>query len=392
MARGSSGQNVEQNTIRTTRLTRQHVADQLAPANKQHKQIDITIEEPTTRASSLSASYYSNQQQQTHPSSGNNTFLQLQSQSQSQQGQLESQQQIIPNSPSFSISADGKTSSLGGGSSQLTANEIFSGSNQLTKRPSTMLVGDAMSQFAQALSSTSANSGGATNPSNQHQGPAGSSLGATCNQRNRRQAIVPPKLSTDPPDGTSSSDEYGTSSCSQPKHPAARLAELNGETTTSNYCARNSNHYQQENIIITSAPDPNQNHQGLRCSDPQRRASADELSYAYNARRKRSGGDPIGKREKHYDQQGLASGQRAEVPSVVINNDQEPEHDDHERGLQSRASQQTICSSSNNNHQRFQSGATTDHTSGGFRANSALGRPDSQMTNPDSFCSSASSL
>lgn len=62
---------------------------------------------------------------------------------------------------------------------QLTANDVFSRSKSLIKRPSTMVMSnsDAMNQVAQALQSASSNQESVL--------------------RNRRQAIVPPKLATD---------------------------------------------------------------------------------------------------------------------------------------------------------------------------------------------------
>lgn len=96
----------------------------------------------------------------------------------------------MTSSPSFSIDPHGRSSNTSN-SSQLTAHDIFSGSNQLIKRPSTMLVGDGMTQMAQALSFT-----GSANYSGQSSNLA----------RNRRPAIVPPKLATDPDSGDSSNE------------------------------------------------------------------------------------------------------------------------------------------------------------------------------------------
>lgn len=94
---------------------------------------------------------------------------------------------MMTSSPSFSIDPHGKSTTINS-SVQLTAHDIFSGSNQFIKRPSTMLAGDGMSQMAQALSYT---------------GSAGNSSSQSVTTRNRRQAIVPPKLATDPDSGDS---------------------------------------------------------------------------------------------------------------------------------------------------------------------------------------------
>lgn len=95
---------------------------------------------------------------------------------------MESTFERLSSSPSFCI----ESAAQGGlaannnylNSGQLTANDVFSRSK--IKRPSTMMTSDAMSQVEQALSS-----------SNRSQAQEQTVL------RNRRQAIVPPKLTTD---------------------------------------------------------------------------------------------------------------------------------------------------------------------------------------------------
>lgn len=78
----------------------------------------------------------------------------------------------------------GQQLSIANGSSQLSANDIFSRSNHLIKRPSTMVTSDAMNQVAKAL-----------NSANQQNKSDANSQNTVL--RNRRQAIVPPKLATD---------------------------------------------------------------------------------------------------------------------------------------------------------------------------------------------------
>lgn len=98
----------------------------------------------------------------------------------------------LSQSPSFCIDPMNKTMLAAGQSltinsnpNQLNANDVFSQRSQnLIKRPSTMLVGDeAMSQVAKALNSTTSASHGSSS--------------STALRRSRRQAIVPPKMATD---------------------------------------------------------------------------------------------------------------------------------------------------------------------------------------------------
>lgn len=109
----------------------------------------------------------------------------------------------LSQSPSFCIDpqnksmlAAGQNLSINSNPNQLNANDVFSQRSQnLIKRPSTILVGDeAMSQVAKALNSTGSNS------SSSLQGKGGGASGgnnSALQRRNRRQAIVPPKMATD---------------------------------------------------------------------------------------------------------------------------------------------------------------------------------------------------
>lgn len=84
--------------------------------------------------------------------------------------------QGMSNSPSFCLDPQVR----GDSANQLTASDVFSRSK--IKRPSTMVTSDAMNQVAQALHSSSSRAA-ATDESGV--------------LRNRRSAIVPPKLTTD---------------------------------------------------------------------------------------------------------------------------------------------------------------------------------------------------
>lgn len=299
----------------------------------------------------------------------------------------------IPNSPSFSISPDGKTSSLSCHSGQLTASEIFSGSNQLIKRPSTMLAADAMTEFAQALSSSG--SAGAQNHQqqqhnnnnnhhhhNQNQNLA-SSLGLG---RNRRQAIVPPKLATDPDnddDGNLNDDNNDYCDNGGHRQRVDRLVDLSDDTDNNSGNICNDNHVDNNNYNYGQF---------------QRRASADELTYT-NARRKRSGGDPIGHNKDNKQSKPISGCQDDDgnvlinVPSFTINDhDHDQQHRDQNINVNfSGQNEQNQNQNKNNNSNNNQANCEL-----GTRSNSALGaanltsRPDSQMTNPESFASSTS--
>lgn len=173
----------------------------------------------------------------------------------------------MTNSPSFSIDPDGKSTTIDN-SPHLSAQDIFSGSNQLIKRPSTMLAGDGVTQMAQALSFTS---------------------GTNSNQsgviRNRRQAIVPPKLATDP--------DSGDASDSETEPPVGHLIDVTDPLEA----------VEETNTVSKDAKARSDN-------------SATRI-----VRRKRSGGDPIGRRSGSIDD---PNSRKITMPTVQIN-DQRPE-------------------------------------------------------------------
>lgn len=93
--------------------------------------------------------------------------------------------------------ADANTTNSSNSSSlrqQLSASDVFANSKSFIKRPSTMMAGDAMSQVAQALNSTSAANRQQQSQDQQQQQSKG---GVSSVLRNRRQAIVPAKVATD---------------------------------------------------------------------------------------------------------------------------------------------------------------------------------------------------
>jgi len=108
----------------------------------------------------------------------------------------------LSQSPSFCLETQKKMS--GSLADQLTATDVFSRSKNFIKRPSTMMADgdDAMHQVAQALES----SGQQSHQQQQQALPANVSL-----RRDRRQAIVPPKLVTDANlSGSDNEPEVGT--------------------------------------------------------------------------------------------------------------------------------------------------------------------------------------
>lgn len=187
-------------------------------------------------------------------------------------------------SPSFSLETSRAIQSQSSFGAQLTAVDIFSGSNQIIKRPSTMLAGDGMSQVAQVLSF----------------GQATSAAGGET-KRNRRQAIVPAKVATDPDSDTRDDDDEG----------GEKLVNLSGSDDADEGAAQ---------VAGGSA-------NGAHSEDSRMLDRARILSQ----RRKRSGGQAEPKtRQAHDDslvRQHILGGSETRLPSFVVVVDKDVESD-----------------------------------------------------------------